>query len=191
MTSIKIAKTDFPVLDIIKNRWSARAFSNEVVTETHLNTLFEAASWAASANNEQPWQYMYALKGTPGFDKIWNCLMPGNQPWTKQASVLIVAIARKTFEANEKENPGAPHDLGMANAHLMLQATAMNIYCHPMAGFDKAKLITDLNLTENQMPVCVIALGFLASAETLEEPFKTRELTERNRKSITDFAFKI
>jgi|DEB19_MinimDraft_2_1074335.scaffolds.fasta_scaffold00408_9 nitroreductase len=191
MSSIKVAKTNFPVLDIIKKRWSARAFSDQVITDDQLNTLLEAASWAASANNEQPWQFLYAKKNTEGFNKIWSCLMPGNQPWAINASVLLVSIARNTFEANQKPNPFGMHDLGMATSNMLLQASDMNIYSHPMAGFDKAKLIADLNLSENQMPICVIALGFLAPADTLEEPFKERELTPRNRKAVSEFAFKI
>jgi nitroreductase len=191
MNTIKIAKTTYPVLDVIKNRWSARAFSSKDISDEELNTLFEAASWAASANNEQSWQYIYAKKGTEAFDTIWNCLLPGNQPWAKHAAALIVAVARKTFEANNTLNAYAGHDLGMANAHLLLQARAMNIYCHPMAGFNKIKLTENLNLSENQDAFCVIATGFLAEAETLEEPFKTRELTARKRKNISEFTFQL
>ena len=191
MNTIKIAKTIYPVLDVIKNRWSARAFSNKSINDEELNTLFEAASWAASANNEQSWQYIYAKKETEAFDNIWNCLLPGNQPWAKHSSALIVAVARKTFEVNNAVNAYAEHDLGMANAHLLLQARTMNIYCHPIAGFNKIKLTENLNLSDNQEAFCVIATGFLADAETLEEPFKTRELTERKRKNIAEFTFKL
>ena len=191
MSKIKLATTKYPVLDIIKMRWSARAFSDKQIPDEELHTLFEAASWAASANNEQPWQYVYAKKGTPGFDTIWNSLLPGNQPWAKNAAVLIVAVARKTFEANNTMNAYALHDLGMANAHLLLQAHALGVYCHTMAGFNKIMLTKELKLSENQEAVCVIAAGFLAAAETLQEPFKTRELTGRKRKSINEFTFKL
>lgn len=191
MNSIKTATTEFPILEIIKNRWSARAFSDKTISEEQLNTLFEAASWAASANNEQPWEYVYAQKSSEGFDKIWNCLAGGNQPWAKNADTLVVAMARKTYQANGKDNAWAQHDLGMANAHLFLQAISMEIYCHPMAGFDKDKIIDTLQLDNHQEPICVIALGFLADAETLEEPFRGRELTARKRKALTDFTTKL
>jgi nitroreductase len=187
MQQIKIANTNTPVLDVIRNRWSARAFSDREITTQELDTLFEAAGWAASANNEQPWEYVYAHRGTEAFDKLWACLMPGNQPWTKHAAVLIVSIARKTFEANGKENFWALHDLGMANANLFLQATSMHIYGHPMAGYDKAKLIETLQLGDNQYPGTMIALGYLGDAEQLEEPFKARELTARSRKPTAAF----
>lgn len=188
---IKHAVTQFPVLDLIKERWSARSYSPKAISKEDASTLFEAASWAASANNEQPWEYIYAHKGTPGFDTIWEGLLPGNQPWNKNAAILIAAIARKTIAATGNPNGYADHDLGMANAHLLLQASSMEIHGHIMGGFDKAKLTAALNLTEDQALVCVISLGYLDAPEKLEEPFKTRELTPRSRKSVTAFVKEI
>ena len=178
---IKHAITQFPVLDLIKQRWSARSFSPKAITTDEIHTILEAAGWAPSANNEQPWEFHYALKGTAGFDTIWNCLMPGNQPWNKNAAGFIVTIAYKTFAANDKPNAYAEHDLGLATSYLLLQASSMGIYTHPMAGIDKAKLTEALHLTENQIPLCIIALGYLDDAEKLEEPFKGRELMARTR----------
>ena len=191
MSHIKLATNENPILDIIKQRWSARAFNEKSISKESIKSLLEAARWAASANNEQPWQYLVAYKNTESFSKIHNCLMPGNQPWAKNAAVLLVSIARKTFEANQLPNYYAHHDVGMANANLLMQATSMEIYGHIMAGFNKQALIESLNLNENLEPVCVIALGYLADAETLEEPFKTREMTPRSRKSINEFASEI
>jgi nitroreductase len=188
---IKEAKTSYPVIDLIRKRWSARSFSGKNISQNDLNTILEAASWAPSANNEQPWQYYYAFHGSENFQKLWECLLPGNQPWTKNASVLIAAVARKTYAANQKENPVAIHDLGMANSQLFLQATAMNIYGHPMAGFDKAKLSDFLHLNDQQEAVCMIALGYLDNPEKLEEPFKTREISPRQRKPLEEFATKL
>ena len=158
MDHIKTASANYPVIDVIKKRWSARAFNNKNISEKDLFTIFEAASWAASANNEQPWQYLFARNGNEGFDKIWKCLMPGNQPWAKDANLLVVSIARKTIASNQKPNYYAHHDL---------------------------------NLDTDQEAMCVIALGYLADAETLEEPFKTRELTPRTRKNLESFVFEI
>ncbi|MBE9464034.1 nitroreductase family protein [Dyadobacter subterraneus] len=189
MSHIKIANTEHDVLDLIKNRWSPRSFSDKVIPENDLHTILEAAGWAASANNEQPWQYYYASKGHDGFVQITESLAGGNKPWAQHADVLIVSVARKTFEANQSENGAAMHDLGMANAHLLLQASALNIYSHMMGGFDKAKISETLDLTENQFPVAIIALGYLDEAEKLEEPFKTRELSPRVRKPLNEFVF--
>jgi nitroreductase len=187
MSSIKIAKPDSTILEVMKHRWSARSFSDTPIASEKMNTLFESARWAASANNEQPWQYHFAMKETAGFETLFNTLWEGNQPWAKNAAALVAAVARKTFTADKTENHWAIHDLGMANAHLLLQATALNIYCHPMAGFSKEKAIEALQLTPDQQPICIIALGYLGEPNALDEPFKTRELTERKRNPVSEF----
>lgn len=184
---VKTPETEHEVHSLITKRWSPRSFSDRKIEAEQLNQLFEAARWAASANNEQPWQYVYAHRGTAGFDQLWEALMPGNQPWTKQAAVLVVAIQRNTFAKTGKANPWATHDLGLANAQLMLQAAHQEIYGHMMAGFDAAKIKGALQLEEDQKPVCLIALGYLGEAEALEEPYLSRELSPRNRLSINEF----
>jgi nitroreductase len=185
--NVKIATTENPVIDLIKRRWSPRSFdSQKAITERELQTLIEAALWAPSANNEQPWQYIAGLQGADRFHKIWETLMPGNQPWCKNAAALLVSIARTTFATNEKNNLWAEHDLGLANAFLLLQATAIGIYCHPMAGFDKEKVINNFGLQPNQNPVCIIALGYLDAPEKLEEPYRSLETTSRTRKPISE-----
>ncbi len=184
---IKHAITQFPVLDLIKERWSARSFSQKEITKDQVHTILEAAGWASSANNEQPWEFIYVLKGTPGFDMILNSLMPGNLPWNKNAAGFIVSIARKTFSANGNPNANAEHDSGIATGYLLLQASSMDIFTHPMGGFDKAKLSEDMKLTEDKKILCVISFGYLDEAEKLEEPFKGRELTARTRKPLSEF----
>ena len=190
-TEIKAAHTHYNVASFITARFSPRAFSDKNISTEAMNTLFEAASWAASANNEQPWVYYFAQKNTEGFENLWECLMPGNKPWGKNAAALVVAVARKTFAANGNNNLAAVHDLGMANAQLLLQARSMDIFGHPIGGFDKQKATELLQLDENQTPVCMFALGYLGDAELLEEPFKSRELTSRNRKSLEEFVHQI
>lgn len=184
---IKTPETEHDVHSLITKRWSPRSFSDQAIATDQLNSLFEAARWSASANNEQPWEYVYAHQGTPGFDQLWDCLMPGNQPWTQKAAVLVVAIQRNTFAKTGKTNPWATHDLGMANAQLMLQAAHQDIYGHMMAGFDASKTKEALNLSDDQRPICMIALGYLGEAEALEKPYLSRELSPRNRLSINQF----
>ena len=116
-------------------------------------------------------------------------LFDGNKVWAQHADVLVVAVARKTYEANKTENVTALHDLGMANAHLLLQASHLGIYSHMMGGFDHAKISEVLGLTHDQEPVAMIALGYLDEADKLEEPFKTRELSPRVRKPLEAFVF--
>ena len=183
---IKIANTQFPVNDLIKNRWSARSFADVEIPDEEIHTLIEAASWAPSANNEQPWKFHIAKKGEEAFDKVWESLMQGNKPWCKNAAAFITIFARDTFAASGKPNAWASHDVGIATGYLLLQATSMEIYCHPMAGYDKAILKENLNYEEGLIPQCIIAIGYLDDAEKLEEPYKTRELTPRARKSVEE-----
>lgn len=186
MAQINKASTHQPILDLFKNRWSARSFSDKSISKESIHTILEAATWAASASNEQPWLYQYAIKGSMGFDVIFDCLLPGNQPWNKQAAAFIVAIARTTASASGKPNPYAEHDLGMANAHILLQAASMDIITHPMAGFDKAKITDALKLSDTENVICVIALGYLDAPEKLEEPFRSREIAPRTRKGLDE-----
>jgi nitroreductase len=160
----------------------------EEIDQKDVDTLLEAASWAPSAMNEQPWEYVYAHRGTRGFEMLKNSLLPGNSPWAKEAAVLLVSIARTIYTANQKTNASALHDVGMANAQLILQAQSMNIYGHMMGGFDQEKLRSVLSLSDQQQAICVIALGYLDIPEKLEEPFKARELQARQRKSLNEFS---
>ena len=188
---IKTADTSEGVHPLIKKRWSPLSFSDQLISEEKIQELFEASRWAASAYNEQPWEYVYAHRGTKGFEDLWNCLMGGNQPWTQKAAVLMVAIARITFTMNGKSNNWATHDVGMANAQLLLQAAENDIYGHLMAGFDPVKVKELLQLDENQEPVCMGALGYLGDPEELEEAYKSRELAPRSRREVSEFATKL
>ncbi|MCF8255789.1 MAG: nitroreductase family protein [Bacteroidia bacterium] len=187
MSKNKIAKTYFPVLDIIKNRWSARSFNEQVVVEDDLKTMVEAASWMFSAVNEQPWRYIIAPKGSENFNKILSTLAGGNTPWAQHAGAFIVSIAKTTFKREgNPPNGTAMHDVGAANAGLILQATSMGIMAHPMGGFSKEDIKSIFNLETDLEPVIVIALGYLDQPEKLPEPFLTREITPRTRKPLEE-----
>ncbi len=187
MDNIKIAKTNYPVIDLITTRWSARSFSEKEITQEDLLTLIEAGSWAFSANNEQPWRVIKAHKGSETFQKIVDCLMPGNSPWAKHAAAFVVSIAKTDFEKEgHPYNATAEHDLGAFNAMMILQARSMDIYAHPMGGFDHPKLKEVFDLSDNLKPIVVIALGYIDTPEKLQEPYKTREITVRTRKSLNE-----
>lgn len=188
---IKEAKTKYPVNELIKKRWSARSFSEKAITDEELNTIFEAASWAFSAMNYQPWRYIYVNRDEKEkFEKFVDCLSDGNKPWAKNASVLIFCMAKKNYDDGTK-NISALHDVGAANATLMLQATSMNIYGHLMGGYSRTKAIELFNIdTDEYEPVVFIALGYLDTPEKLDEPYKTREITERKRKELREFVTK-
>jgi nitroreductase len=186
---MKPAPTSYPVHELIRNRWSPRSFADRPIAPATLNQVFEAASWAFSAMNAQPWQYIYAHKSdSEAFQKILDTLLPGNQPWAKHAPVLIMALANTRFE-NGQPNGAALHDLGAANATLFLEATALDLHGHVMGGFDREKARHDFNLPEGVEPVAVLALGYLGAAEQLEEPFLSREKAARTRKPVAEFAF--
>lgn len=188
---IKIAPTAYPVLDAIKNRWSPRAFAPTPIADAAVMALMEAALWAPSSMNQQPWRYLYAHAGTPAFQQFLTCLLPGNAVWAKNAAVLMLNIGYNHLDAFSIENPHYMHDCGMANANLFTQATAMDIYGHLLGGFDGEKTRQTFQITGAEHPVCFIALGYLGDAEQLEEPFKTRELAPRQRRPLADIVKKI
>ena len=191
MPHIKIAETDHPVLDVIKNRWSPRAFTDEIISEEKINSLFEAARWSASSGNEQPWEYYYALKNTDGWDKLFNCLDDGNRLWVKNATILMAAVTNTKFKRNGKPNGTAEHDLGLANSHLFLQAVELGFYLHGMAGFYPGKAKEVLNLGDDKKVVCMIAGGYLGDPEILNEKNKKSETEPRRRKAITKFVTRL
>ncbi|CAN5345420.1 hypothetical protein BH09BAC1_BH09BAC1_26330 [soil metagenome] len=186
---IKLAKTQNPVHEVIRERWSARSFQAKPIEQQDLDTLFEAASWAPSSNNEQPWAYIYALHGTPTFEAMWHILMPGNQPWAQHAGVLIASLARKTHANTGAPNKYAWYDTGSANQNLLLQAASMGILGHVMGGFHHEQALELLQLPNDYELLCFVALGYPNAAEELEEPFRTRELTPRSRKPVHTFVF--
>lgn len=186
---MKHAPTTFPVHETIRKRWSPRAFASSPVAPEMLQQVFEAASWAPSAMNEQPWRYLYAHHADqPAFQQLVDCLLPGNQPWARHAAVLVLALA-KTHYDNGTANPAALHDVGMANANLILEATALGLHGHFMGGFDQAKAKETFQLPDGLQPVVMVALGYLGDAEQLEEPFLSREKAPRQRKPLSDFTF--
>lgn len=186
--SIKIANTQHDVIDLIKNRWSPRSFSAKDLTAATLETILEAGSWAPSANNTQPWRFIYALRGTAGFDKLLATLAPGNQPWAKNAAALVATIGIRETPDTQQKNHYFMHDVGMATSFMLLQALNMEIYAHVMAGFNKQQFAETAGLAANEEAVSIVAMGYIDSAEKLEEPYKTRELTARSRNPIATIA---
>jgi nitroreductase len=187
LQAIKEADTQNDIHPLIRKRWSARAFSEQAIDDATMQQLFEAASWAPSSMNEQPWKYMYAHKSDPSFQDFFECLLAGNKLWNDNASVLILSLAQKQFSNNANDNRHAWHDVGAANTLLLLQAADLNIFGHQLGGFDREKTIETFNLPENLEPVCFISLGYLGDVERLKEPFKTREFVKRTRKNISEF----
>lgn len=171
-----------PVLDVIQNRRSRRAYADKMVEEEKIHSLFEAARWAPSSLNEQPWHYIFATKDQPVlWNNIFESLLEGNKIWARHAPLLISSLARKNFIRFDTPNPSARYDLGAANAFLSLQAAHLGLNVHQMAGFDPQVLIKNLGVPEAFEPVIVMAVGYPGDIERLPENLKARESAPRER----------
>ncbi len=174
----------------IQKRWSPRSFQERPVESENLRLIFEAASWAASCFNEQPWRFIFASQqNREQFQAILGCLMKGNQTWAAKAPLLAISVAKTHFEHNNSPNRHAWHDVGQAVATMALQAVEMGIFIHQMAGFDAQKAKNDLNIPEGFEPVAAIAIGYPEKAEVLPEDLRKRELAPRQRQSIGNLLF--
>ena len=183
---MKRAETAIPVHELIAERWSPRSFdpTYELEGEQAL-ALMEAARWAPSAMNLQPWRFAIATRGTPEFDAFVATLAAGNNVWAPNASALVLAAAvTKTPEG--KDNHSARYDLGLAVSLLTVQAHAMGLHVHQMGGFDRAAVSAQLSLPEHISPVVLLAIGRLASPEQLDPPFLERELASRQRNPLSE-----
>lgn len=184
------AETDHPVHDLIRRRWSPRAFADRPVEPEKLCRLLEAARWAASSYNEQPWSFLVATRDNPeAFDKTVGCLVEGNVPWASKAPVLMLSVAHLTFERNGKPNRHALHDVGLAMGNFVLEATALGLFVHQMAGFHVDKAREVFAIPDSHEPVAMIAVGYAGDLDSLPEPYRERELSPRTRKPLADFVF--
>ncbi|HEY4652699.1 MAG TPA: nitroreductase family protein [Pontibacter sp.] len=174
---------------LIQNRWSPRAFDSRPVEPEKLAALFEAARWAPSAMNEQPWRFMYATKDNPeAYEKLLSTLADANKVWAQHAPVLILSVAKVNYSMGSP-NAFAWHDTGMATAKLALQATELGLHLHIMGGYSTDKAREVLGIPEGYEPVSMIALGYQGDADQLPEPLKARELAPRSRKPLQEIVF--
>ncbi|BAY89563.1 nitroreductase family protein [Tolypothrix sp. PCC 7601] len=186
----KTADTLYPVEELLRERWSPLAFSEELVETDKLCTVLEAAGWAASSYNEQPWSFIVATKDNPvEFQRLLDCLVEGNQEWAKNVPVLMISVAKLNFERNGAENRHAFHDVGAATTTLAIQAMALGLFIHQMAGFDVAKAKEVYSIPDGYEPVAAIALGYLGDPQTLSEKLQQRELALRSRKPLETYVF--
>lgn len=186
----KPAETDAPIHDLLARRWSPRAFDERLVEDDTLRTLFEAARWAPSSSNEQPWRFIVATKDRETeWNRLFNCLVEGNQKWAFRAPVLALSVAHMNFEDDEKPNRHAFHDTGLAAENLVLQATASGLVAHQMAGFDVEKARVDLCIPAGYEPVAMIAIGYPGNPDSLSERLRERELRPRSRRPIGEWTF--
>jgi nitroreductase len=177
------------VHESILRRWSPRAFSDKEVSAQDLKTLFEGARWAFSSSNEQPWRFLVGRRGDSTYQKIFDALVEFNQSWARSAPVLVLSVAKKTFTAKAAPNRFNLHDLGAALAHLALQATAIGLHTHSMAGFDAEQVRASFAIPSDYDIGAVTAVGYFGDPESLPEHLRKMELAPRQRKPLEEFVF--
>lgn len=190
LAHLKVAQTQEPVHELIGARWSARAFSDRQVTPKQVASLLEAARWAPSAYNEQPWRFIVASKSDPEtYGKLLGSLLELNQLWARSAPVLILILAKKTFTHNGTPNLYAVHDAGMAAANMALQATALGLSVHFMAGFNHAAARDAFQIPSDYDFGAAVAVGYPGDPATLPEKFRLAELAPRTRRSLAELVY--
>lgn len=185
MTIDKTAPTDTPILDVLAERWSTRIFDPETpIDEAALASALEAARWAPSANNTQPWRFVVARRGTDAHAAIVAALMGFNQSWAADAAALVVFATVSSLEG--KPLAWAAYDAGQAAAHFTVQAHASGLSTHQMGGFDRAALAQAFGFGEDLAAVTVMAVGALGDIENASEALRERELAPRTRRPIAE-----
>jgi len=190
LTLDKTASTDYAIHELLASRWSPYAFDSRPVPLEDLRSLFEAARWAPSSYNEQPWNYIVATKDDPEqFQRLLSCLVEGNQAWAKSVPVLALGVVRLKFARDGKDNRAAVHDLGLAAGNLVVEATARGLFVHQMIGIlpDKARQV--YGIPERHEAWTGIAIGYRGNSANLPDPLKQRDLATRQRKTLREFVF--
>ena len=177
------------VVELILKRWSPRAFADKAVSTGDVKKLFEAAQWAASSSNEQPWRFLVGYRGDETYKKIFDSLVEFNQGWAKSAPVLILSAAKKNHSQNGNLNHYSLHDTGAATAYLSLQASALGLHTHSMGGFIHEKAREAFAIPEDFVIGAVTAVGYFGDPDTLPGPLRERETAPRQRKPLHELVF--
>lgn len=186
----KLADTTYPIESLLQRRWSPRAFADRLVESEKLLRLLEAARWSASCTNQQPWYFIVASKeDTAEYARLLSCLRENNQQWASSAPLLMASVAKMSFDANGQPNRYAFHDVGLAVANMIVQATALGIFVHQMAGFYPEKVRELYGVPEGFEPVAGIVLGYPGDPAILSEELQQRERAPRVRKPLETFVF--
>ncbi len=176
--------------ELIAKRYSPLAFDKRSVEKEKINKLFEAARWAPSSRNEQPWRFIFAEReNKDSFNRMLETLAEGNKIWARDVPLLILSIALLNSSFHNRPNPYAFHDTGMAVGNLLIQATEMGIYAHQMGGYDKEMARKNLNIPEEYAPVAMIAVGYRGNTDNLSEELQKREQSKRERMPLDKIVF--
>jgi nitroreductase len=185
----KTAKTDHPINGLIAKRWSARAFSTRPAEKSKLLSILEAARWAPSSRNEQPWRYIVFTNENPEKLKKAQSVLKDINEYAKRAPILICAIARKTYSDNQNYNRLHFHDLGAANENMFLEAFNQGLIMHEMGGFDVQKAREVFNIPEEFEIGIMIAIGYQDTYDVLPESLVKKASIPRERKSLSEIVF--
>jgi nitroreductase len=185
----KMAKADYPISEIISRRWSARAFSTKHVKKSNLLSILEAARWAPSSRNEQPWRYIVFTNNNPEKLKKAQSVLKEINDYAKRAPILICAITKRTYSDNEIPNRLHFHDLGAANENMFLEAFNQGLIMHEMGGFDLQKAREVFNIPEDYEIGVMIAIGYQDTYHVLPDRLKEKAFTPRIRKPLSKIAF--
>jgi nitroreductase len=190
MTEFEGRVSDHPIEPIFLHRWSPRAFTGEAMDQATLLSIVEAARWAPSSYNSQPWRYVYAHRDTPAWDKLFGLLVAGNQAWCAKAAVLMVALSKTTMSPRGTEMPSHSHsfDAGAAWQSIALQATALGWHAHGMVGLDLPRAAAELGVPDGYRVECAIALGRRGDPADLPESYRAMEKPNA-RNPVESFAF--
>ena len=186
------AKTSVPIHDLLAQRWSPRAYDqSRRVSREHLAALLEAARWAPSCNGDEPWRYLIWEKASDpeGWQKAFACLSENNKKWVKNVPVLMLSCAGSIFAHSGKPSRWGPHDTGAASVCLALQAEALGLVVHQMGGYDAEKARAAFAIPAEYTPMAMIAVGYKASPDVLDDETKQKELRPRSRKPIDQHFF--
>ena len=180
----------YPIHPLVNARRSPRAFTEQSVEPEKLRSILEAARWAPSASNIQPWRFIVAAKDRPeDHERMVNLLFDGNRIWAAKAPVLILSVAQVTDRASGKVNMFAFHDVGLASENLVLQALSVGLAAHLMGGFHSDRAKATFNIPAEYEPIAIIAIGYEGGREFLPQPLLERELAPRTRKPLSEIAF--
>lgn len=181
-------KSTYKVEPYIINRWSPRAMSGEAITQEELMTLIDAAHWAPSSFNNQPWRLIYGYRETPEWDKLYNLLVPANQAWVRNGGALVLVVSHNNFEYNNKPSRTHSFDTGAAMENFALQGEAMNLIVHGMEGFDYDKARSVYGIPEDYTVEAMFVVGKKGSIEVLPEQLQQKEIPS-GRKALSEIAF--
>jgi nitroreductase len=175
--------------EIVFKRRSIVCFDKKPVPANIIKDIFEAARWAPSSNNQQPWRFIVGIKGSKTFDFIYNSLSDGNKTWAVNAPILVVSVGEVVSSYNNKTNLYAWHDTALAFSNLIYRATAEDLFLHPMAGFSPEKVVESFKIPSSFQPILVAAIGYKGSCEGLPQTVVDRENRERKRKELNEIVF--